>query len=188
MNVLLVISMFAASSWGLKFSFTNDTELEIFRRQTLIMNCSSDEEIEWLIPDDSNALIKNVSSYESSIVINQTKKCDSGDYICRPKNNVNEFARIRIHVTGLRYTFKNGASITVQTGQKLNFSCSDQGGVDWSTPNKSSVSVEKISLYEESIISNGAVPFDSGDYVCASKTNPRERAGFSLYVSSKRVS
>ncbi|XP_065212768.1 uncharacterized protein LOC135840261 [Planococcus citri] len=180
MNVLLVLSMFAASSWGLKFSFTNNTELEIFRRQTLIMNCSSDEEIEWLIPDDSNALVKNVSSYESSIVINQTTKCDSGDYICRSKNNVKEFARIRIHVTGLKYSFKNGTELGVQLGQKFNFSCSAEGGVKWSIPRRSSASINTISVYEESVVSNGTTSLDTGDYECSSKTNPNEFAWLHL--------
>ncbi|XP_065212767.1 uncharacterized protein LOC135840259 [Planococcus citri] len=188
MIVLLVLSMFAASSLayfqGFKFSFTNDTELEVFRRQTLIMNCSSYEEIEWLIPDDSNALIKHVSNYEASIFINQTTKCDSGDYVCRSKYNWNQFARIHINVRGLKYSFKHKDRITLQFGEKLNATCSDEGGVKWSIPPDSSVLIEKISVFEESVVSNGSVPFDTGRYICESKSNPGERAWFSIYVES----
>ncbi|XP_065213195.1 uncharacterized protein LOC135840528 [Planococcus citri] len=182
MNVLLVFSMFAASSWGLRFSFTNDTELEIFRRQTLIMNCSSDEEIQWLIPDDSDALIKHVSRYEASVVINQTRKCDSGDYICRSKWNRHQFARIRIHVTGLRHSFEHKANITVRLGDTFNATCSAEGGVKWIIPHSSSAVVNVISVYEESVVSNKSVPFDGGVYTCESKSNPREHAWFSIYV------
>ncbi|XP_065213914.1 uncharacterized protein LOC135841054 [Planococcus citri] len=183
MNVLLVFSMFAASSWGLKFSFTNDTELGIFRRQAVILNCSSDEEIEWLIPDDSNAVIKHVSSNESSIVIKQTTKCDSGDYICRPKNNVKEFARIRIHVSGLRYSFENGTDIIIKLGQEFNFSCSSDGGVDWAIPFSSLASINNISVFEERVVSNKSVLSDSGDYVCRAKTNVNDFARLHLSIA-----
>ncbi|XP_065214087.1 uncharacterized protein LOC135841179 [Planococcus citri] len=185
MNVLLLLSMFAASSWGLKFSFTNNTELEIFRRQKLTMNCSSDEEIEWLIPNDSNAVIKHVSSYEASIEVNRTTKCDSGDYICRSKYNKNQFARIRIHVTGLRYSFKNGDYIIVKLGQEFNATCSDEGGVNWSSPPDSSAFVKKISLFEETIVFDGSALSDSGDYICQSKTYPREVVSFYIYVDGE---
>ncbi|XP_065212994.1 uncharacterized protein LOC135840398 isoform X2 [Planococcus citri] len=187
LNVLLILLTFISSSWGLKYSFTNDTEVVIFVNETLRMDCSSDEEVEWRVPSTSQASIKRISSNVSSILINQADKSDDGDYICGSKNNSDQFARIQIRVVGLKCSFVNDTEKLVMLKEKFEFSCSHPGGVECSIPFKSKASIKQVSIFEESITSDGAKLSDHGDYVCRSKTDRNVFAFVSLQIAAKYV-